>query len=224
MSVSDVIKRSFLEGFTQSDITTAKVAVTLGLTVILAVYIFFVYRYETRSVFYSREFNVSMAAVSVVTGAIVLAIQSNVVVSLGMVGALSIVRFRNAVKNPMDLLYLFWSISVGIICGAGLYEIAVITCIVVTILILVLDLIPAGKPPYLLVINAGNAGVQDEGIRTASGLAKGCKVKSRNISQGHLSMIVELRTSREQELLAACEKLPGVEAVSLMSYDGEVRS
>ena len=223
MSVSDVIKRSFLDGFTQTDITTAKVLVTLGLTVILALYIFFVYRYQTRSVFYSKEFNVSMAAVSVVTASIVLAIQSNVVVSLGMVGALSIVRFRNAVKNPMDLLYLFWSISCGIVCGAGLYEIAVITCIVVTILILLLDLLPAGKPPYLLVVNA-SVDVQEKVLGIAKTFAKGCRVKSRSWSQGHLSMILELRTAREQELLSACEQVEGVETVSLMSYDGEVRS
>ena len=135
MSIKDVIKKSVLEGFTQADISTTRVLITLGITLLLAVYILFIYKMQCRSVFYSKEFNITAAATSIVTAAIVLAMQSNIVVSLGMVGALSIVRFRSAIKNPMDLLYLFWSVSVGIVCGAGLFEIAIISSVVITITI-----------------------------------------------------------------------------------------
>ena len=120
MSFRDVIKKSVLEGFVQSDIGTVAVLVTLGITTLLALYIYYIYRLSSRSAFYSRDFNKTLALMPVVTAAIVLAMQSSIVISLGMVGALSIVRFRNAVKDPMDLLFLFWSISVGIVCGARL--------------------------------------------------------------------------------------------------------
>ena len=139
MSFRDVIKKSVLEGFVQSDIGTVAVLVTLGITTLLALYIYYIYRLSSRSAFYSRDFNKTLALMPVVTAAIVLAMQSSIVISLGMVGALSIVRFRNAVKDPMDLLFLFWSISVGIVCGARLYEIAIIASAVVTALLFLLD-------------------------------------------------------------------------------------
>ena len=122
MSFTDLFKNSVVEGFTNADISLSKILVTLGITVVLALYIFAIYRLATKSVFYSKGFAISMAAISVITAAILIAMQSNLVISLGMVGALSIVRFRTAIKDPMDLLFLFWSIGVGIICGAGLYR------------------------------------------------------------------------------------------------------
>ena len=121
MSFNDVIKNSVLEGFASTDITPAALAVVLGSSTLLGVYLYVVYRLASRNAFYSRDFNKALALMPVITAAIVLAMQSSIVISLGMVGALSIVRFRNAVKDPMDLVFLFWSISVGIICGAGLY-------------------------------------------------------------------------------------------------------
>ena len=154
MGFKDVFKKSFLEGFTSMDITTGKIAATLIVTALLALYIFAIYRLVTRKVFYSKNFNISLAVMSLITAAIILAMQSNLVISLGMVGALSIVRFRTAIKDPMDLAFLFWSISIGIICGAGLYEIALVTSVGVTVFILVLDMLPVGKAPMMLVVNS----------------------------------------------------------------------
>ena len=115
MNFSDIFKRSFLEGYASTDITAINVTIALLITSVLALYIFFAYRLVTRKTFYSKSFNISLAGVSVITAAIILTIQSSIVVSLGMVGALSIVRFRTAIKEPLDLMFLFWSISVGII-------------------------------------------------------------------------------------------------------------
>ena len=112
MGFKDVFKKSFLEGFTSMDITTGKIAATLIVTALLALYIFAIYRLVTRKVFYSKNFNISLAVMSLITAAIILAMQSNLVISLGMVGALSIVRLRTAIKDPMDLAFLFWSISI----------------------------------------------------------------------------------------------------------------
>ena len=139
---SDIFKKSFLEGFNGGNITTGRVAVTLMVTVLLAAYLFFVYYVHSKKSFYDKSFNVSLALISVITAAIVLAMQSNLVISLGMVGALSIVRFRTAIKEPMDLMFLFWSISIGIICGANLFTIAILASLVITIGLLVLELTP----------------------------------------------------------------------------------
>ena len=120
MSFNDAIKKSVLEGFSYADLSTTKIMTTLIITFAIALYIFFVYKMVTKSAFYFKSLNISMAIISVVTAGIILAMQSSIVISLGMVGALSIVRFRTAIKDPMDLLFLFWSIGTGIICGAGL--------------------------------------------------------------------------------------------------------
>ena len=162
MGFQDVFKKSFLEGFGGMDITTGKIAATLAVTILLALYIFFIYRLVTRKVFYSKSFNISLAALSMITAAIILAMQSNLVISLGMVGALSIVRFRTAIKDPMDLVFLFWSISVGIICGAGLFEVALITSVAVTVCILALDLLPVAKAPMMLVVNSTKMDGEEE--------------------------------------------------------------
>ena len=142
MSFKDIFKKSFLEGYASAEITTLTIVTALGIACALALYIFIVYRVVTRKTFYSKNFNITLAGITVITAALILTMQSSVVLSLGMVGALSIVRFRTAIKDPMDLMFLFWSISVGIICGAGLAQVAVILSVVLTLGILILDQMP----------------------------------------------------------------------------------
>ena len=222
MGFQDVFKKSFLEGFTSMDITSAKIMATLFMTALLALYIFFIYRLVTRKVFYSKNFNISLAAMSLITAAIILAMQSNLVISLGMVGALSIIRFRTAIKDPMDLVFLFWSISVGIICGAGLYEVAFITSVAVTVCILVLDLLPVAKTPMMLVINSSVMDGEDEILEVVDKYAKAYKVKSRNLSKGRLDMVVELRVKDESGLVSEVAAIEGMISASLIAHDGEV--
>jgi len=223
MGFQDVFKKSFLEGFTSMDITSAKIMATLFMTALLALYIFFIYRLVTRKVFYSKNFNISLAAMSLITAAIILAMQSNLVISLGMVGALSIIRFRTAIKDPMDLVFLFWSISAGIICGAGLYEVALITSVAVTVCILVLDLLPVAKVPMMLVINSSVMDGEDEILEVVDKYAKGYKVKSRNLSKGRLDMVVELRVKDESGLVSEVAAIEGMISASLIAHDGEGR-
>ena len=211
-----------MEGFTSMDITTSKVLATLVMVVILSLYIFVIYRVVTRKTFYSKNFAVSLAAIAVITAGIILSMQSNLVISLGMVGALSIVRFRTAIKDPMDLVFLFWSISVGIICGGGLYEVAVITSVIVTLCILGLDLLPVAKAPMLLVINAGDMNAEDAIMAEVKKFSKICRIKSRNISGGREDFIVEVRVKDEKGLIMAVSAVEGVEYTSLIAHDGEV--
>lgn len=222
MGFKDVFKKSFLEGFTSMDITTAKIFATLFVTALLALYIFAIYRLVTRKVFYSKNFNIALAALAMITAAIILAMQSNLVISLGMVGALSIIRFRTAIKDPMDLVFLFWSISIGIICGAGLYEVALITSVAVTVFILVLDMIPVSKAPMMLVVNSSNMEDEKKVLETVGRYTKSYKVKSRNLSKGRLDMVVELRVKDESGLVAEVAAMEGMIGASLIAHDGEV--
>ena len=222
MGFKDVFKKSFLEGFTSMDITTAKIVATLFVSALLALYVFAIYRLVTRKVFYSKNFNISLAAMSIITADIILAMQSNLVISLGMVGALSIVRFRTAIKDPMDLVFMFWSISIGIICGAGLYEVALVTSVAVTVFILVLDMIPVSKAPMMLVINSSQMDGEQQILDIVGKYSKSYKVKSRNLSKGRLDMVVELRVKDESALVSEVAALEGMIGASLIAHDGEV--
>ena len=219
---SDIFKKSFLEGFNGGNITTGKVAVTLMVTVLLAAYLFFVYYVHSKKSFYDKSFNVSLALISVITAAIVLAMQSNLVISLGMVGALSIVRFRTAIKEPMDLMFLFWSISIGIICGANLFTIAILASLVITIGLLVLELTPIGMAASLLVVSAKDAAAEAAVLEAVRQDNKVCRVKSRNLTERGLNLIVECKPKDGSQLLQAVQKIDSVYGVSLMAHDGEV--
>ncbi|ADL33199.1 MAG: DUF4956 domain-containing protein [Butyrivibrio sp.] len=223
MTFSDIFKKSFLEGYSGTQLTTAQIIIVLLFTGLLGIYIFFCYRVLTRKTFYSKNFNISLVAMAIITSAIILAIQSSVVISLGMVGALSIVRFRTAIKDPMDLVFLFWSISVGIICGAGLVEIAIALSILVTVLVVALNKIPVAKAPKILVINATDSIEVDDSIQNA--IRSNTKIfeeKTRRVNDGNMNLIYELRTNDGKSLVNALNSISGVSTVSLLSHDGEV--
>lgn len=224
MNYSDIIKKSVLEGFSYADFSTTKMAVTLGLTFLIAVYIFFVYRFITRSTFYNKNFNITMAIISVVTAGIVIAMQSNFVISLGMVGALSIVRFRTAIKEPMDLLFLFWSIGTGIVCGAGLYELAIVIALVVTFGLLVLQLVPVMASPMLLVIKLNNIDKEETVLSTVKKSTQKYKIDSKSIINGRENLIMEIRAKDYSSLTNEISKIEGVVSVTLMHHEGEVKN
>lgn len=222
MSFKDIFKKSFLEGFASTEITTVTIVAALAVASALAFYIFLVYRVLTRKTFYSKNFNISLAGITVITAALILTMQSSVVLSLGMVGALSIVRFRTAIKDPMDLMFLFWSISVGIICGAGLAQVAVILSIVITLGILILDYMPVAKAPMILVVNASDLKAEKAVAEVVAAYDKHYRVKSRNMTMASLDLIIELRTARGDELVSQIMEQCGILSVSLLSHDGEV--
>lgn len=223
MSIKDAIKKSVLQEFTDPAVTMGDIAASLGMAAVLALYIYLIYKLVTRSAFYSRDFNKSLAMLPVITAGILLAMQSSFVISLGSVGALSIVRFRNAVKDPMDLVFLFWSISIGIVCGAKLYALAVLLSLVLTVLVFVLDFIPAAKSPMLLVMNGSDASVETTLQPILKQQAKAAHVKSRNLTTAGIDLIVELRPNDPAALVQACAALPGVQSVSLLDHDGQIR-
>ena len=222
MSFSDIFKKSFLDGFEAVDINIYTATVAMVITCVLAFYIFLAYRLLTRKTFYSKNFNISLAGIALITSGIILTIQSSLVVSLGMVGALSIVRFRTAVKDPMDLMFLFWSIAVGIICGVGMAEIAIILCIIMTFGIIFLNGLPVAKAPLILVINASDLDAEESIIDVVKKHAKHFTVKSRNMNRASLDLIIELRTSEGRTLIREVLDVHAVTSASLMAHDGEV--
>jgi hypothetical protein len=223
MSVKDVIKSSVYNSLGGgTGLSVAGIALILIMACLIGFYIFMVYKLSSKSAFYSKDLNMTLAGMPIVIAAILIAMQSNLIVSLGMVGALSIVRFRNAVKNPLDLLYMFWGVSAGIIVGVGLYTLALALCIIMTAMFLVLSMIPNSKAPDLLVVrtNNNNCNEIDELIKKYS---KYSKEKSRSIKSSETELIVELRTPKKDELLKALMGINGVTQVNCLSHDGECR-
>jgi len=152
-----------------------------------------------------------------------LAMQSNLVISLGMVGAISIVRFRNAVKDAADLTFLFWSISMGIVTGAGLFELSVILSLCITALIFLLDLIPTFRAPCILVVSAESASDEEELIKCIKAHSRAAKIQSRNITKHGVEWIFELRVRDELDLFKNVSAVKNVSSVNLLRHDGEVR-
>lgn len=222
MGFSDIFKNSFLSSYTSENTSVLHITAVLLITCVIACYIFTVYRLVTRKTFYSRTFNISLAAVAVITAAIILAVQASIVISLGMVGALSIVRFRTAVKEPLDLVFLFWSIAVGICCGAHVTEIAVVLSVLLTVLVIVLDQLPVGRAPMILVANLEDGKLEPDLLKKVGEFCKYYKVKSRNIAMGKCNLVVEVRSAKEYDMVLAIEAIKGVESVSLIAHDGEV--
>ena len=223
MGFTDMLKKSVVEGFSAGNLNTSHIIVVLAVAVALGLFIYAVYRTTSKSGFYNRGFNKALAVMPVITAAIMLAMQSNLVISLGMVGALSIVRFRNAVKDSSDLAYLFWSISMGIISGAGLFELAILLSVCVTILVVALDMVPTFRAPCILVVSADKETEEKAVMNCVKGFAKTAKIRSRNISKHGTEWIVEMQTKNEAALVKAVAEIGGVVSVNLMTHDGEVR-
>lgn len=221
MGAKDIIKNKVLEAFTETDASIERIILVLSIACLLAVYIYVVYKITTRKTFYNKSFNISLAVLAVITAGIILTVQSSIVVSLGMVGALSIVRFRTAIKDPMDLIFLFWSIAIGIICGAGLFKVAIILIIVVTVMIFILDKIPVIKIPKVLIINCNEIDSDDEIEKILRKNCSSFKMKSKNISQNQIDIVYEIRTNNEKQCLKEIWDIKGMISVACMEHEGE---
>ncbi|MDE7277463.1 MAG: DUF4956 domain-containing protein [Lachnospiraceae bacterium] len=225
MSVKDVIKNSVYESLGGGTTMTAQtVIMILMFSCLVGVYIYLVYKLSAKTAFYSKDMNITIAGMPVIVAAIMIAMQSNLLVSLGMVGALSIVRFRSAVKNPLDLLYLFWAISAGIITGVGLYVLALVFSIIMTILLFSMDKIPNAKAPELLVLR----GIEEEFdyddlFDAINSHCRYYKEKARTIRNNETEIIIEIRTKEKEQLLQKLNHMNFLTQVNCISHDGECR-
>lgn len=222
MGFKDIFKKSFIQGFTRYDATPENILVVFLIAAFFSLYIFFAYRILTRKTFYSKSFNIALPALVLITAGVILTIQSSVVISLGMVGALSIVRFRTAIKDPMDLVFLFWSISTGIICGAGLAQISCVLAFILTVALFVFDKIPVAKAPKLLMVSGNGYELENEIMNLIKNYCKYYTVKSRAFSNNKINMVVEIRTNEDSELLQKIAALQNVNSSTILAHDGEV--
>lgn len=218
----DIFKNSFLESFSAAQVDLTEVVLCFVVAALLGGYLFFLYQHITRKTFYDKYFNMSLPVLAVIVCAVVLTIQFNIVVSLGMVGALSIVRFRTAVKSPMDLVFLFWAIAIGIICGASIHVVAFIMSAVITVGLLVMELLPVAKAPVLLVVNANDCNALPEIEKTVKKHTRRYHVKSQTVEPDRLSLIIEVDARGSSLILAQLMAIPSVKRCSLVSHDGEV--
>lgn len=222
MSFKDMIRNSILNNF-GNDITLKRIVLVLIISLILGIYIFMVYRMATNNEFYSKDYNRSLVLMAVVTAAIVLAVQSNLVISLGMVGALSIVRYRTAIKSSLDLFFLFWSISIGIICGAGLYALAALMCLVVTLGLFITGRMASPVALGLLVISCSTLDEADHISELIKPFTRFCRIRNKTVSEGNVELIFEYKSPDEKGLEKALSEDSAVQRFSMMNHDRETR-
>lgn len=222
MNFADIFQTSFLQGYVSDNLTSKSILAVALITTFLSGYIFVTYHLVNKKSFYNKSFHTSLFMLGIITSGIILTIQSNIVVSLGMVGALSIVRFRTAIKEPMDLVFLFWSISVGIMCGASCFGIAVIYSMIITLGIIVSEWLPTAKASRILLVNSENHSNEKQILKVVESSCSLYKVKARNLTKNHLDMAIEVKTKDESLLVNSLIELEHVVSASLVSHDGEV--
>lgn len=219
MSIQDIIKKSFLEGFNYSAPSLKIMILCLLVSIILGAYIYIIYKICNSNSFYSRDFNLSLIMITVITCAIILTIQSSFIVSLGMVGALSIVRFRTAVKNSVDLTFMFWAIAVGIITGTGLIGLSVLVSFVLSVLILVFRSFPAPKKNlYLVRIETDKEESVKEVLESVRTIDNSAKIQSEDLRTGHISITLEIHTSAPEEAASEIKKNSGIQSVTIIAH------
>ena len=225
MSFKDIIKESFYNNFNGGlGLSMPNMVLILLFSCAAGMYIYMVYKKFSKPAFYSKDLNVTLAGMTVTVAAIMVAMQSNLLVSLGMVGALSIVRFRTAVKNPLDLLYLFWAISAGIICGVELYLLAVLLCLVMTLLIFILNKIRSNKTQSVLIIKTDDDMDLNGLEKIIKEHCRSYRSSSVSIKNGMKEIIYEVNSTNSQSLTDALNKIEGVRTVNYLEYSGELRN
>ncbi|WRS28728.1 DUF4956 domain-containing protein [Oscillospiraceae bacterium MB08-C2-2] len=220
MTFSDIFKSSFLENVTS--VSILDMVLSLGLAFGLGVFIFLIYKKTFKGVMYSASFGVSLIALSMVTTLVILAVTSNVVLSLGMVGALSIVRFRTAIKEPLDIVFLFWSIAAGIVLAAGMIPLAVFGSLLIGITLLVFVNRNSMDTPYIVVLSCSDAESEKTVTEQLKSFVKKSVIKSKTVNQRGIELNYEIRLKSEDTAFvnSLCQ-LPGVQNVVLVSYNGE---
>ncbi len=220
INFSDVFKTDFLENF--SGFSIVDIALSLVISLAIGFFIYLIYAKTYAGVVYSSSFNISLVAMTVVTSLIILGITSNVILSLGMVGALSIVRFRSAIKDPLDIVYLFWAISEGILCGAGLIPLALIGAMIVGLILFIFSLRRDYSEPYLLIVRFSDKKAESTVISSAKKSAKKLRIKSKSLlNNGDTEIIFEMRLIDDKtDFVDKIGKTEGVTYTTLVSFDG----
>ena len=220
MTFSDIFKSSFLENVTA--VTVLDMVLALGLAFALGLFIFYIYKKTYAGVMYSSSFGVTLVALTMITTLVILAVTSNVVLSLGMVGALSIVRFRTAIKEPMDIAFLFWSIAVGIVLAAGMIPLAVFGSILIGLILLVFANHKDMTNPYIVVLTVDGHDSEKAATAFLQQNVNRCTVKSKTARKGSVELNLEIRLKDDNtDFINELASMNGVSSAVLVSYNGD---
>ena len=220
MGFNDIFKSSFLENV--NSVSLLDMGIALALAFCLGLFIFMVYKKTFNGVMYSSSFGVTLIALTMITTVVILAVTSNVVLSLGMVGALSIVRFRTAIKEPLDIAFLFWSIAVGIVLAAGMIPLAVIGSVCIGVILLVFVNKKGHTHPYMVVLTCADHAAEVKAREFLAQQVVRATVKSKTATKGAVELNVEVRLKEDNtDFVNALAEMPGVSSAVLVSYNGD---
>ncbi|MBE5039241.1 DUF4956 domain-containing protein [Ructibacterium gallinarum] len=220
MSFQDIFKSSFLENV--SAVTILDMVIALGLAFGIGIFIFLIYKKTFRGVMYSSGFGVTLIALTMISTLVILAVTSNVVLSLGMVGALSIVRFRTAIKEPLDIAFLFWSIAVGIVLAAGMIPLAVFGSVFIGLILLIFVNKKTRDTPYIMVLQCRDQAAETAVTEFLKNHVSKLIVKSKTVTDDHIEMNFEIRLKDEDtSFVNSASKIEGISSAVLVSYNGD---
>ena len=206
--------------FSNEGISTAVISAVVLATLVLSVYMFLVYRLVSHKSLYNKAFNVCITVLPLFIATVILSLQSNLVITLGTIGALAIIRFRTAVKDPVDMLYILWAVHIGITCGCQLYELAILTAVVVTIVLLVLNKVNLGKAPFVVVLQC-DADKERDVLDLVRAHATRTRIKSRNFTAKGMNITAELTVKDAAALSEALAASNLVSRFSMIEYDND---
>ena len=220
MSFKDIFKNSFLENTVSFSVVDTLISLVLAFGI--GMFIYFIYKKTYQGVIFSRSFGVSLVALTMISTFIILAVTSNVVLSLGMVGALSIVRFRTAIKDPLDIVYLFWSVGVGIVLGACMYPLAIIGSLIVGVILLVFVKAKTPDCDYIVVVECRNDEAEKKAQSIIAENVKKSNIKSKTVSAGYIEVTYEVKLSGDTtEFVNKLSAADGIDKAVLVSYNGD---
>ncbi|RAU92269.1 DUF4956 domain-containing protein [Paenibacillus sp. YN15] len=221
MNFTDLIKNSVMDNFT-ANIDISKIIITMSISFLLGFFIYILYKRIFSGVLYSKSFNISLIGMTMVTSMVIIAVNSNLVLSLGMVGALSIVRFRTPIKDPTDLIFLFWAAAVGIVTGAGFYSLALAASVIIGLVMFIFIKKASFETPYLLVVNCEGDDSESDVMKAVQSEAKRFNLKQKTVSRGNVELTIEVRVKeKEAQFVNRVSAVDGVKNAVLISYSGD---
>jgi len=218
LTFQEIFSSNFIDSV--NAVSVVDMSLALALAFADGLFIFFIYKKTFSGVMYSASFGISLIAMTMITALVILAISSNVVLSLGMVGALSIVRFRTAVKDPMDIVFLFWSIAAGIVLAAGLLLLAVAGSIFIGIVLLIFSEKKTFDRPYILVIHCVDSDSEERSLKLVEEMAGKVSLKSKTVTPGSIELNYEVRL-RDGNMDNRLAEMDGVTSTVMVSYNGD---
>ena len=223
MTFKDIFKSSFLESVTE--FSAIDTVIGMAFALVIGLFIFVIYKKTFSGVMYSTGFAMSLVGLSLVTTLVIMAVTSNVVLSLGMVGALSIVRFRAAIKEPMEIVFLFWSLAVGIVIGAGMIPLAVIGSVIIGVILVLFVSKRFSNTPYILIVNCGDERSEEAVLSIIGQSVDKYIVKSKTVNEAGIELTAEIRVKdKATSFVNRVNEITGVSGATLVTFNGEYMS